>query len=131
MNRRESREQAFIIVFEKSFNPDVSSEELIALAREYELLEPNDFFLSLIRVEEENNDKIEEVIGSNTRGWKLNRIPKVPLAVLKIALTEILFMDDVPNGVAINEAVELAKKYATPEDASFINGLLGTVVRSL
>lgn len=131
MTRRESREQAFIIIFEKSFNPDVGSDELIELAREYELLEPDDFFRSLIKTEEENDEKIEEVIGSNTRGWKLRRIPKVSLAVLKIALTEILFMDDVPNGVAVNEAVELAKKYATPEDASFINGLLGTVVRSL
>ncbi len=131
MTRRESREQAFIIIFEKSFNPDVGPDELIEIASEYELLEPDDFFISLIKTEEENDEKIEEVIGSNTRGWKLRRIPKVSLAVLKIALTEILFMDDVPNGVAVNEAVELAKKYATPEDASFINGLLGTVVRSL
>ena len=62
-------------------------------------------------------------------GWKFARIPMVAAAIMRVAMYEILYMDDIPNGVAINEAVELAKKYETDEVVKFINGILGTFVQ--
>ncbi len=131
MTRREAREQAFILIFEKSFNSEAEIDEILDLAKELELIEQDEFLENLVHKACEMQQEIDEHISGNARGWKINRIPKVPLAIIRLALAEILYFDDVPAGVSINEAVELAKKYANPEDASFINGLLGTVARSL
>lgn len=130
MTRRQAREQAFILLFEKSFNTDATVEELLELAKELRMLEDDEFVAALVNTTCDNIEAIDEHISANSKGWKINRIPKVTLAIIRMALAEILFFDDVPDGVSVNEAVELAKKYSTPEDASYINGLLGTVVRS-
>ena len=130
MTRRQAREQAFILLFEKSFNSEATIDELLELARELRMLEDDEFVSALVNTTCDNIENIDECISTNSKGWKINRIPKVTLAIIRMALAEILYFDDVPDGVAVNEAVELAKKYSTPEDASYINGLLGTVVRS-
>lgn len=130
MTRRQAREQAFILLFEKSFNPDVTVEELLELAKELRMLEDDEFVAALVNTTCDNIDTIDDFIIKYSKGWKINRIPKVTLAIIRMALAEIIYFDDVPDGVSVNEAVELAKKYSTPEDASYINGLLGTVVRS-
>ncbi|MBO5360859.1 MAG: transcription antitermination factor NusB [Clostridia bacterium] len=130
MTRRQAREQAFILLFEKSFNTDATVEELLELAKELRMLEDDEFVAALVNTTCDNIEAIDEHISANSKGWKINRIPKVTLAIIRMALAEILYFDDVPDGVSVNEAVELAKKYSTPEDASYINGLLGTVVRS-
>ena len=62
-------------------------------------------------------------------GWKFGRIPRVATAIMRVAMFEILYLPEVPNGAAINEAVEIAKKYETPETVKFINGILGSFVR--
>ena len=130
LTRREEREQAFILLFEKSFNTESSVEELLELAKELAMFEDYEFSSKLIHTACDNIEQIDEYISNNSKGWKINRISKVALAVIRLALAEILYIDDIPDGVTVNEAVELAKKYSTPEDASFINGLLGTVVRA-
>ena len=130
MTRRQAREQAFILLFEKSFNSEATIDELLELARELRMLEDDEFVSALVNTTCDNIENIDVCISTNSKGWKINRIPKVTLAIIRMALAEILYFDDVPDGVAVNEAVELAKKYSTPEDASYINGLLGTVVRS-
>ena len=130
MTRRQAREQAFILLFEKSFNTDATVEELLELAKELRMLEDDEFVAALVNTTCDNIEAIDEHISANSKGWKINRIPKVTLAIIRMALAEILYFDDIPDGVSVNEAVELAKKYSTPEDASYINGLLGTVVRS-
>ena len=130
MTRRQAREQAFILLVEKSFNTESSVEELLELAKELAMFEDDEFSSKLIHTACDNIEQIDEYISNNSKGWKINRISKVALAVIRLALAEILYIDDIPDGVTVNEAVELAKKYSTPEDASFINGLLGTVVRA-
>ncbi len=130
MTRREAREQAFVLLFEKSFNPQTEIDDLIELAKEFSVYEEDDYTTQVVHKACENMQAIDEHISTHARGWKINRIPKVSLAVIRLALTEILYLDDIPSGVSINEAVELAKKYASPEDASFVNGILGTVVRT-
>ncbi len=130
MTRRQAREQAFILLFEKSFNPEKTIDELLEFAKELRMLEDDDFVTTLVHTTCDNLEAIDKQISNNSKGWNINRIPKVTLAIIRLALAEILFFDDVPDGVSVNEAVEIAKIYATPEDASYINGLLGTVVRA-
>ena len=75
-------------------------------------------------------EEIDAEISKYLKKWKLERLPKVSLAILRLSAAEILYSKDVPPGVVANEAVNLAKKYATKEDASFINGVLGSLIRA-
>ncbi len=130
MTRREAREQAFIVLFEKIFDNDASITEIVETAKEAELIKINAFAENILNAVEANSQEIDGVIESNSQDWTISRLPKVSLAVLRLAVAEIKYIDDVPNGVAVNEAVELAKKYGTNEDASFINGILGTIAKA-
>lgn len=130
MTRTEEREQAFILVFEKAFNMEMSLEDIIACAAEAGPFEKSDFAFGLAGSTYENLEEIDRVIETYAIGWRKNRLSKVTLSLLRLALCEIMFGKDVPVSVSINEAVVLAKKYATQEDAVFINGILGVYVRS-
>lgn len=130
MTRREAREQAFVVLFEKIFDNEASITEIVATAKEAELIKINSFAENTLNKVEEHLVEIDEIIESNSQDWSLARLPKVSLAILRLAVTEIKYIEDVPNGVAVNEAVELAKKYGTNEDASFINGILGTIAKA-
>ncbi len=129
MTRHEAREQAFAVIFEKSFNEDASFQEIIEGAEECGLVKVNGFANTLLKLVEDNLTAIDEAIAENLVGWTLQRIPRVSLAVLRLAVAEILYNKDVPVGVSANEAVEIAKTYATEEDASFINGILSSVIK--
>ena len=131
MTRTEEREQAFVIVFEKAFNNEVDVDDLISYAKEVEVFSESLFSESLAKSVFENIDPIDEVIERYSIGWKKERLPKVSLSILRLALCEIMFVDSIPESVSVNEAVELAKKYATESDASFIIGLLGSYLRGL
>ena len=130
MTRREAREQAFIVLFEKIFDDESTITEIVATAKEAELVKINSFAENTLNAVEEHFSEIDEIIEANSQDWTLGRLPKVSLAILRLAVAEIKYIDDVPNGVAVNEAVELAKKYGTNEDASFINGILGTIAKA-
>ena len=129
MTRKEERELAFTLVFEKIFNDELSIEEIINNAVEARLVEDNTFAFSLAQLTYEHVEEIDAIINENSVGWKVERLPKVSLAIMRLALCEILYIPSIPNGVSINEAVELAKKFSSNEDASFINGILGKYVR--
>ena len=88
-----------------------------------------DYITSLVTLIDEHRDEIDEQIRRYAKGWKLERISKTALAVLRCALCEILYMDDIPNAAAINEAVELAKGYDEPDTVAFVNGVLGGYMR--
>ena len=129
MKRHEAREVAFIIIFEKSFQTDTPIEALIEAATESEFFEVNRFVTVTVREVFEHLGGIDETIDANLVGWSSSRISKGVRAVLRLAVYEILF-SDVPDGVAINEAVEITKKYSVQEEASYVNGVLGTIARS-
>ncbi len=129
MTRKEERELAFTLIFEKIFNDDLTVEEIIKNAVEARLIEENVFACSLAQLTYDNRDEIDKIISENSVGWKIERLPKVTLAIMRLAFCELLYVPSVPTGVTINEAVELAKKFASQEDASFINGILGKYVR--
>ena len=117
------------IIFEKSFNENVTFQEIIDGAQECELVKINGFAGSLLKLVEDNFSEIDEIILENLVGWTLQRLPKVTPAILRLAVAEIMFNADVPTSVSVNEAVELAKTYATTEDASYINGVLSSIVK--
>lgn len=127
LTRREEREQAFILLFEKSFNQEIELDELYAFAVENEAITGSEFVKNLLFKTWENVDDIDAVIEKYAHGWKINRISKVALAVLRLAICEIKYFEDIPVGVSINEAVELCKTYAAKDDAAFVNGILGSV----
>ena len=77
----------------------------------------------------EHAAELDGYIAKYAKNWKFSRIPLVASAIMRVAMYEILYMQDIPNGAAINEAVEIAKKYETPETVKFINGILGSFAR--
>jgi len=129
MTRKQAREEAFILIFEKYFN-NGTLEEILECAIEARDIEPDDYIREVFFGVYENLEMLDELISSNSVGWSIKRISKTSLAVLRLALYEIKFMDEIPVSVSINEAVEICKKYATKDDASFVNGILATVVKS-
>ena len=105
------------------------------LAEEDELYRerPSDAQLAYIRsltgLIEEHRAEIDGYISRYAKGWRIERISRTALAVLRCALCEILYMDDIPDAAAINEAVELAKGYDEPDTVAFVNGVLGGFMR--
>ena len=130
MTRHESRQEAFCLLFEKTFT-EMDIDEIIQGATETRELSVNDFTLQLAKGTVEHLDEIDALIESKLKNWKLSRISKVSLSILRMAVYELKYLTDVPSSVAINEAVELAKQYASEDDYSFVNGVLGNVAKEL
>lgn len=128
-NKRKSREQAFIILFEKSFNAELSVDEIMDIAVEAEVISKDKMTADIVKKAEEHIDEIDAVIERNLKGWSKQRISKVSLALLRMAVCEMKYFDKVPVGVSINEAVEICKVYGSDEDKSFVNGILGSISR--
>lgn len=128
-DKRKSREQAFIILFEKSFNTELTVDEIIDIAVETEVITKNKMTVDLVKKAEEHIDEIDAVIERNLKGWSKQRISKVSLAILRMAVCEMKYFEKVPVGVSISEAVEICKVYGSEEDKSFINGILGSISR--
>ena len=128
MTRKQAREEAFILVFEKEFN-DNTVEEIFEAAVEARDLEPDGYITKVFPGVYEHREELDGIISEYSVGWSINRISKTALCILLLALYEMLYEDEIPVSVSINEAVELAKKYATNEDASFINGILSTAAK--
>ena len=130
MKRREAREQAFVLIFERSINHDTTQQIIDAAILSSDTI--IDEFAEKIAVGVEENEEVLNVqIEKNIRGWKMNRLSKVSLALLKLAIYEMMFVKDIPVSVSINEVIDLAKKYGGIDDASFVNGVLGSVAKEL
>lgn len=129
MTRKQAREEAFILIFEKIFNSD-SLEDVLECAKQVRDIEPDDYVKNVFFGVYEHLEELDSFIASNSKGWSINRISKTALSVLRLALFEMRYVESIPVSVSINEAVELCKKYATKEDASFVNGILSTAARS-
>lgn len=128
-DKRKAREQAFIILFEKSFNSELTIDEILNIAIESEVIEKNKMTADIVRKAEEHIDEIDGVIEKNLKGWSKQRISKVSLALLRMAVCEMKYFDKVPVSVSINEAVEICKVYGSDEDKGFVNGILGSIAR--
>lgn len=136
MSRRELREQIFKYIFRIEFNdreemPEQGRfffEALKMEAQEKELQEIRDEDAAYISDKSnkiiEKLDEIDAMINKQAKGWTTQRMGKVDLTILRLAVYEIVFDEDVPTGVAINEAVELAKRFGQEESSGFVNGVL-------
>lgn len=131
MSRRTARKHILNILFQSEFNADVALESIIeTYSEEIENIYSGD--MPFVKAELEgiktNTALLEETISNYAEGWSLERMSKIDVAILKIAIYEILFAEDVPGKVAINEAVELAKEYSSDKAPGFINGVLAKVL---
>lgn len=143
MSRRLARESAVQFLYSADINKDGNLEEMLEeffnsefdyKENEYkDKLSSKDmkFAEEIIKGTIEKLAQIDQIIQDNTTGWSKDRIAKVDLAILRLALYEMLFRDDIPASVAINEAIELAKKYSTDESGGFVNGVLGKIIRNI
>lgn len=122
--RREARENAFLAAFAATFEPE---EPQIPAQEEDVVLDG--FAKRLISDMTAHAEELDAMIEAHLKGWTLSRVPRVSLVALRLALAEMLYGDEKKAGVAINEAVELVKKYGADNDHQFVNGLLGTVAR--
>lgn len=129
-SRRAAREQALKILFQVDVG-GLSAEEAIEAWREAEGREPDEFAVRLVEGVYERMAELDTIIAEASKSWSLQQMAAVDRNILRMALYEILYCDDIPTAVAINEAVELAKKYSTEKSGRFINGLLGDIVRGL
>ncbi len=128
MNRRTARQNAFIALFSFSFGEDL--EEIITVACEADAETPlDDFGAGLLRTYAAHAIQVDERIESKLKGWKVERLSRVSLAILRLAVAEMTFGDGDMDSVSINEAVELAKKYGDEGDYQFVNGVLGSLSR--
>lgn len=125
LTRRESREAAFELIFEWSFK-DEPLDEIIENAITARKIVVDSFSGKLAEKVIENREELDLLIEQYSQGWKLQRISKTALAVLRMSFCELTKFGDIPVGVSINEAVELVKKYGTDEEAAYLNGILGT-----
>lgn len=126
--RRTSRENAFKLIFEKSVSGGTGEITYAVLTRMMNS-EENGYFNYLIDGIEKNKQFLMDAVKNYSRGFDIDRIYKVDLAILMVSSYEILFSTDVPDKVAVNEALELSKIYSTDNSPSFINGILASIIR--
>lgn len=130
--RTQARTEAFKLIFQLETNND-DIEFLIQhmLDEVPESIDNMPYIRQTVYGVTEKKEELEADISANlAEGWKIERIPKVALCVMKLAIFEIKYVDDVPEKVAVNEAVELEKKYDDPECSAFVNGVLGGFLKS-
>lgn len=130
MGRREQREHIFKLLFMTQFNSEEEMPKQMALYFEgLEELEEADqkYIKEKYSHVLENLDNTDEILNEYSKGWKTSRMSRVDLTALRLAVYEMKFDSDVPVGVAINEAVELAKRFGGEDSGSFINGILGKI----
>lgn len=126
MNRRQGREQAFIFLFQNLFTGE-TIDDIVEAAKISEDIEVSELAVKLFNGVVQNRDKIRCYIEKNLKGWKMNRISRVALAIMEISVYEMLYEDNTPVEISINEAVELAKKYGNQDEFSYVNGVLGAI----
>jgi len=144
MNRSDARELALHVILDMDYTGNsaddvletrTNPEYIVSLTEETELYtdtpskKQRSYIAAVAKGVEENKAMLEEKIGQHAIAWKTERISRITRCILKLAIYEILFIEDVPASVACNEAVKLTKKYDTAETAAFVNGILGSFVR--
>ena len=141
ITRRQAREITLCLVFDFGFNSDEKPEELLDLYVTYcpetdeekmtEQIKENDYISNVYFGVAENIENLDEIISNCSLKWKTERISRVCMSILRLAVYELLYIKDIPEEVTVNEAVELAKKYDTDDSYTFVNGVLGAVIKNV
>ena len=130
MTRRKARELAFILLFEMSFTGEPVG-TILENAAESRDVEGDAFALSLAEGAAAHLEEEDTLISAFSRKWNKDRLSRVALSIMRLAIYEMEHEENIPVSVSINEAVELAKKYGGEDDAPFVNGVLGSVAKEL
>ncbi|EDP68546.1 transcription antitermination protein NusB [Carnobacterium sp. AT7] len=136
LTRRDIREKALQSLFQLSVNEDLSKEEAMqhALISENDLIDEVETVLvpsyldMLVSGVMEKQDEIDEKIKTHLENWSLNRLAKTDLIIIRVAIFEMMYVSDVPDRVALNEALEITKKYSDEKSRKFVNGVLANIV---
>ena len=131
MNRSKSRELGFKLIYEREMQKEVEDDELEMFLESNEIddEEVKEYLKDILFGISENEEKINEFIKKNLKeNWEIERVSKINISILKVAIYEIIYKK-IPFKVEINEAVELAKKYADEQGAPFVNGVLASIVK--
>lgn len=129
LTRSEAREQAFMLLFSKSFDDEPLENTIEDNAEMFRGGVCGYAQAVVMGIEAKQNEIDAEISKYLKKGWTISRISRPSLAILRLAVYEIKYLDSVPDGVSVNEAVELAKKY-TIDESGFVNGILGSYIRS-
>jgi len=133
MGRHEQREQVFMLLFRVEFHDseDMPRQEKLFLENNEAVVREKDaaYIEARERAVRGKLTEIDRIIDENTEGWDTTRIGKVELTVLRLAVYEMLFDDDIPAGVAIDEAVEIAKKFGQENSGGFVNAILAKILK--
>lgn len=133
MLRTEQREHIFKMLFQIEFNDPADMPEHVSLyidSLENAADKEKEYIRKKYEAVTAHIPEIDEMIGQNARGWKINRMNKTDLSILRLAVYEMKWDEDIPTGVAINEAVELARKFGGGGSSSFVNGILGKLAET-
>lgn len=130
MNRKQQREAVFHLLFESDFRHDETPEDIFAVWCEENGRPEGDYIQNVYFGVHEKLEQIDTVIEAHSNGWKVGRLARVSRAIIRLCTYEMMFAD-VPRAVAINEAIELTKKYDDDKARSFINGVLGGIKTEL
>lgn len=132
MNRNEARELTMQLLFQmeaqNEYNVEIKEK---FLQDKGDLKIQKHYIDQVLEIIFEHKDEIDHTLEESSVNWKINRMSKVDLAISRLAVAELLYMEDIPTSVSINEAVILAKKFGTEESSKFINGILGKVARKI
>lgn len=132
MNRRKSREVAMKLLFQMSINKEVPSEMLQSFFEENEDEENSvdkEYIEGVVLGVFENLEYIDLKINEKLNKWSIDRISKIDLAILRLCTYELMFKEEIPSAVSINEGIELAKKYSEDSSAAFVNGVLDSIIK--
>ena len=134
MSRKKSREKAMELSFGMELSKESSKEILETFVDNFEgnIKELDlEYIKSVLEGIEENKTEIDSIIEANLQNWKIDRIAKINLTILRLAVLEMKYIDDVPGRVALNEAIELTKVYSVEKCVSFVNAVLDKALKSL
>lgn len=129
ISRRELREQAFCLIFEYHFNKTLTPQEMYEEAKELYGYSENDYVKTVFFGVCENTASLDGIISKYLSGWSIGRISPVSLSIMRLCLFEAVNVGDVPVKAALNEAVELAKKYDSEKAPAYVNGVLNAAVK--
>lgn len=127
--RTKARKRALDVLFAAELRSETATEALDRAIAEGEG-PTNDYTVTLVRGVEEHRERIDEVLSTYAEGWTLQRMPAVDRNVLRLGVWELLWTDDIPDAVAISEAMALVTELSTDESPQFVNGVLGAVLRN-
>lgn len=128
MQRKKERELAFCLIFEKCFRQE-SCDEILELAEEIRDFELTEYIVKVFKGVFENLSHIDSVVSKYLENWTIDRISKTDLALLRLAVYEMQFCDDIPVNATVNEVVELTKKYSDDKSPAYVNGILRNISR--